>query len=131
MLAAVIQAGRILAVAGRKALGEVQAVAVNQAPRRRKVGESRVPSEARRKGVVRRWRVIVGSQAGKARPHNPRREVVAVAVVPAVAAVASPAAAVVVGAVAAAAAAAVAAAAEEDKEGRTCIPTHGKTKSGY
>jgi hypothetical protein len=40
--------------------------------------------------------------------------VVAVAVFPVVAAVA-----------------AVAAAAEEDKEVRTCIPTHGKTKSGY
>jgi hypothetical protein len=100
--------------AGRKALGEVQAVVVNQAPRRRKVGESKVPSAARRKGVVRRWRVIVGNQAAKARPHNPRREVVAVAVFPVVAAVA-----------------AVAAAAEEDKEVRTCIPTHGKTKSGY
>jgi len=29
------------------------------------------------------------------------------------------------------AAVAAVAAAEEDKEGRTCIPTHGKTKSGY
>jgi hypothetical protein len=123
MLAVVIQADRIRAAAGRQDL----TVVVDQAPRRRKVGESRVPSAARTKGVVRRWRVIAGSQAGKARPHNPRREVVAVAVVPVVAAVAVPAAAAVV---AVAAVAAVAAAAEEDKEVRTCIPTHGKTKSG-
>jgi len=104
-LAVVIQAGRIRAGASRQDL----AVVVNQAPRRRKVAESRVPSEARRKGVVRRWRVTVGSQAAKARPHNPRREVVVAAVVPVVAAVA---------------------AAEEDKEVRTCISTHGRTKSG-
>jgi hypothetical protein len=125
MLAVVIQAGRIRA--GAIQAGRIQpgasrqdlAVVVNQAPRRRKVAESRVPSEARTKGVVRRWRVTVGSQAAKARPHNPRREVVVAAVVPVVAAVA----AVVV--------AAVVAAAEEDKEVRTCIPTHGKTKSGY
>lgn len=121
-LAVVIQAGRIRAGASRQDL----AVVVNQAPRRRKVAESRVPSEARRKGVVRRWRVTVGSQAAKARPHNPRREVVVAAVVPVVAAVAVPAAV----AVAAVAAVAVVAAAEEDKEVRTCIPTHGKTKSG-
>lgn len=119
-LAVVIQAGRIRAGASRQDL----AVVVNQAPRRRKVAESRVPSEARRKGVVRRWRVTVGSQAAKARPHNPRREVVVAAVVPVVAAVAVPAV------VAVAAVAAVVAAAEEDKEVRTCIPTHGKTKSG-
>jgi len=80
------------------------------------VAESRVPSEARTKGVVRRWRVTVGSQAAKARPHNPRREVVVAAVVPVVAAVAVAVAAV--------------AAAEEDKEVRTCISTHGRTKSG-
>lgn len=121
-LAVVIQAGRIQPGASRQDL----AVVVNQAPRRRKVAESRVPSEARRKGVVRRWRVTVGSQAAKARPHNPRREVVVAAVVPVVAAVAVPAAV----AVAAVAAVAVVAAAEEDKEVRTCIPTHGKTKSG-
>ena len=85
----VIQAGRIRAVAiqaGRMdrggQAGRMLAVVINQAPRRWKVGESRVPSVAWRKGVVRRWRVIVGSQAAKARPpHNPRREVVAVAVV--------------------------------------------------
>jgi len=59
-----------------------------------------------KKGVVRRWRVIVGRQAAKARPpHNPRREVVAVAAVPAVPVVV------------AVAAVAVAAVAEEDKEG--------------
>jgi len=121
-LAVVIQAGRIRAGASRQDL----AVVVNQAPRRRKVAESRVPSEARRKGVVRRWRVTVGSQAAKARPHNPRKEVVVAAVVPVVAAVAVPA----VVAVAAVAVPAVVAAAEEDKEVRTCIPTHGKTKSG-
>jgi hypothetical protein len=114
-LAVVTQAGRMLAVVIQA--GRILAVVIGQAPRRRKVGESRVPSAARRKGVVRRWRVIVGSQAAKARPHNPRREVVAVA-------------AVVVVAVAVAAVAAVAAA-EEDKEGITCIPTRGKTKSGY
>jgi hypothetical protein len=135
MLAVVIQAGRMLAVviqAGRIQPGASRqdlAVVVNQAPRRRKVAESRVPSEARTKGVVRRWRVTVGSQAAKAPPHNPRREVVAAAVVPVVAAVAVPA--VVAAAVAAVAAVAVVAAAEEDKEVRTCIPTHGKTKSGY
>jgi hypothetical protein len=92
-------------------------VVVGQVPRQWKVVESRAPSVAWKKGVVRRWRVTVGSQAAKARPpHNPRKEVVAVAA----------AAAVVLGAVAA-----VVAAAEEDKEGKTCIPTHGRTKSGY
>lgn len=124
-LAVVIQAGRIQA--GAIQAGRIQpgasrqdlAVVLNQAPRRRKVAESRVPSEARRKGVVRRWRVTVGSQAAKARPHNPRKEVVA-AVVPVVAAVAVPAVVAV----------AAVAAAEEDKEVRTCISTHGKTKSG-
>ena len=121
--AVVIQAGRIQPGASRQDL----AVVVNQAPRRRKVAESRVPSEARTKGVVRRWRATVGSQAAKARPHNPRKEVVVAAVVPVVAAVAVPA----VVAVAAVAVPAVVAAAEEDKEVRTCIPTHGKTKSGY
>jgi hypothetical protein len=96
---------------------------VSKAPRRRKVGESRVPSVAWKKGVARRWKVIVGSQAAKARPpHNPRREVVAVAAVPAVPVVAVPAAV---------AAAAVAAVAEEDKEGRPCTPTHEKAGSGY
>jgi hypothetical protein len=103
----------------RQDLREVQTVVVSKAPRRRKVGESRVPSVAWKKGVARRWRVIVGSRAAKARPpHNLRREVAAVPAVPVVevpAAVAVPA---------------VAAAAEEDKEGRPCTPTHEKMRSG-
>ena len=70
----------------------------------------------------------MGRQAAKARPpHNLRREVAAVAAVPAVPVVAV----VAVPAVAVVAVPAAAAVAEEDKEGRPCIPTHEKTRSGY
>ncbi len=88
-------------VADRQVLRELQAVVAGKAPRRWKVEESRVPLEAWTKGAMRRWRVIVASQAAKAcLPHN--REVAAVSAV----------------AVAAVAVAVAAAAAEEDKEGR-------------
>ena len=82
-------------------------VLAGQAPRRWTVGESKAPSVAWTKEAMRRWRVIVDSQAAKAcLPHNPCREA-------AVQAVVVPAAAAVVPAVVV-----VPAAAEEDKEGK-------------
>ena len=70
-------------------------VADRQVPRPWIVADSRVPSVALKKAVMRKWRVVAGRQAGKACPPSPPREVevveepaVAVAVVPAEAVVA-------------------------------------------
>jgi hypothetical protein len=82
-----------------------------QVPQRRIVADSRMPSVVRTEEALPRRIAVVASQAAKACPHNPRREVEAVQVVEAVAPVA---AAVPVAVVAAVAVAVV----EEDKEER-------------
>jgi hypothetical protein len=80
---------------------------VKQAPPQWTREGNRAPSVVWRKGVPRRWRVVEGRQAAAAcLQANPHREVIA------------------------APAAVAAAAAEEDKEGRICIHTHRKKKSG-
>jgi hypothetical protein len=84
-----------------------------QVPQRRIVADSRMPSVVRTEEALPRRIAVVASQAAKACPHNPRREVEAVQVVEAVAPVAA-AVPVVVAVVAAVAVAVV----EEDKEER-------------
>lgn len=103
-------------MAYRRALLELEAVAAQNAPRRWKVEEGRVPLEARKEAAAREWRAVVGRQAAAACPlDNPCKEVAVVSreVVPE--AVVSAAAAAVVGPVVAVAAA------EDDKEVRICI----------
>jgi hypothetical protein len=90
-------------------------VADRQAPQRRIVEDSRVPSVVRTEEALPRRIATVASQAAKACPPNPHREVEAVPVVEAVAPVE---AAVPVAVEAVAAVVAAVAAAEEDKEER-------------